>query len=803
MAKKQGKGLAAPRWWAVAISIIATAVAFGGALRGPFQFDDVAAIVRNTTIDRLTPIDIPLNPPPRTAVSGRPVVNYTLAINDAINRSLGIESSPVGLPSWQAAGFRVANILIHLLCGLLLFGVIRRTVRSPLIPKEWSSFADLLAGVVAMLWLVHPLNTEAVDYVIQRTELLVSLFYLITLYGAIRAWDAVRRGARIAWYGASITACLLGMWSKEVMVSAPLAVLLYDRAFRAESWHALFNSSRRWFYVALFATLVPLGLTIAGGARADSVGFSHGITWYDYLYSQGWAITRYVKLALWPDRLTYDYGENAIRGVGGALGLLVLTGVGIATLVAWIRGSRRWLWLAFLSTLFFILLAPSSSVVPIRTEIAAERRMYLALVPVMVVIVVGFEAVRRQLFLRHPDAGGGSASRRRVLLATTIAAAVVYAVSSRWTGHVAASMMGTSGPVGLAVGLVVQVLIGVVVAAVAYCLVTLRDRRWIVVGIGVSLVLTAASRSLLYADAEHLWKDAVAKAPANPRAYDNLAAAIIRKDSTRFDEAEKLLTEAIAIDSTYVAAFNNLAAIALQRGRTNEARQLLERALRINPDYIDATERLGSLLVKSGDTPTAIANLERVVAVHPTEEALSNLSIAYMSAGRRDDAKAMLRRLIALNPHRADALSYLAAMLSEEGHPDEAVGFIESAAREGSTSPATYALLSITYAQLGRGEESARAASVAAAQPGADASIFLQLGRAMMMSRRPQDADRFFTRAVDLSPDNPEAITRLGITKASLGDGKGAVALFRRALTVSPGYEPAMRALAAAPASLK
>ena len=777
------------------MSIIAAAVAFGGALRGPFQFDDVAAIVRNSTIDRLTPIDVPLSPPPRTAVSGRPVINYSLAINTAINRALALEPSALGLPSSQAAGFRVANILIHLLCGLLLFGVIRRTVRSPLIAKDWWTVADPVAGVVAMFWLVHPLNTEAVDYVIQRTELLVSLFYLVTLYTAIRSWDAVKPRARAAWYAGSIVACLLGMWSKEVMASAPLAVLLYDRAFRHESWRALFASPRRWFYVALFATLIPLALTIAGGARADSVGFTHGVTWYAYLYSQGWAIARYLKLALWPDRLTYDYGENAISGIGGASGLLGLALAGAATVVAWIRAPRRWLWLAFSSSMFFILLAPSSSFVPIRTEIAAERRMYLALAPVVVIVVVGIESLRRRL--QANELG------RRKLLMICVSIGVVYAASSYWSGHIFASALGAAGATALAAGVFAQLMIGAAAATAAYFLATARERRWIVIGTGAVLVLASAKRSLVYADAERLWKDAVAKQPGNPRAYDNLAAAVIRKDSTRAGEAQTLLRKAIAIDSTYVTAWNNLAAIELQRGHTDEARQLLEHALRINPDYIDATERLGALLVKSGDARTAITSLERVVTVRPTEEALSNLSIAYMSAGRREEAKTALRRLIALNPHRADALSYLAAMLSEEGHPDQAVGLIEAAVREGSTSPASYALLSFTYAQLGRADESARAASVAAAQPGVDASIYLQLGRAMMMAQRAPDADRFLTRAIDLDPKNPEALTRLGIVKAATGDGRGAVALFRRALAIAPGYEPALRALAAAPASIK
>lgn len=777
------------------MSIIAAVIAFGGALRGPFQFDDVAAIARNQTIDQLWPPGVPLSPPARTAVSGRPVVNYSLAISNAINRALGITESPIGLPSSQAAGYRVANILIHLLCGLLLFGIIRRTMRGSKFSKDWSQIADSVAGVVAMVWLVHPLNTEAVDYVVQRTELVVSLFYLLTLYASVRAWDAVRPRERLQWYVAAAIACLLGMWSKEVMVSAPLAVLLYDRAFRDESWRSLF-ATRRAFYAALVATLVPLAMIVSGGARADSVGFAHGIAWYEYLYSQGWAITRYVKLALWPDRLTYDYGADAIHGIAGGLGLVVLSVVAVTTVAIWIRGAREWLWLAFLAAWFFILLAPSSSFVPIRTEVAAERRMYLALVPVILSAVIGLEFLRRRLAVE-------SDRRGQLLWLVLAAVGVMYFAASNWTAHSVVSTFGVSGNASLPVAALTHVIVAAAAVALVYLIATAADRRWIIVGIGAALVLTSASRSLLYADAERLWNDAVAKEPRNPRAYDNLAAAIIRKDSTRSGEAEARLRQAIGVDSTYVTAYNNLAAIAIQHGDTARARELLEHALRINPDYIDATERLGELLTKSADPSKAIANLERVVATHPTEESLANLSIAYMAAGRRDEAKVMLRRLIDMNPHRVDAQSYLAAMLSEEGHPDQAIGYIEAAVRQGATSPASYALLSMTYAQLGRADEAARAASVAGAQSGVDAQIYLQLGRAMMMSQRPQDADRFFTRATELAPSNPEAITRLGIAKAANGDGKAAVALFRRALMIAPGYEPALRALAAAPASLK
>ena len=169
------------------------------------------------------------------AVSGRPVVNYSLALNYAVNRWLGVDPS-------RTSGYHVANIAIHLLCGALLFGIIRRTMRGGRIPDDWASVADPIAGAATALWLLHPIQTETVDYLIQRTELLVSACYLATLYAAIRAWDAKSQRAVAGWCITAVGACLAGMASKEVMVTAPVTVLLYDRAFRATSWRELLSA---------------------------------------------------------------------------------------------------------------------------------------------------------------------------------------------------------------------------------------------------------------------------------------------------------------------------------------------------------------------------------------------------------------------------------------------------------------------------------------------------------------------------------------------------------------------------------
>jgi tetratricopeptide (TPR) repeat protein len=134
-------------------------------------------------------------------------------------------------------------------------------------------------------------------------------------------------------------------------------------------------------------SVVGLAIQITTRARANTVGFHHGIAWYEYLYSQGWAIGRYLRLAVIPLGLTLDYGTEPATGLAPLPGVAVLLALGALTVAAWMR-AERWGWLAFLGSWFFVLLAPSSSIVPIASEIAAERRIYLSLAAVVVAVVV-------------------------------------------------------------------------------------------------------------------------------------------------------------------------------------------------------------------------------------------------------------------------------------------------------------------------------------------------------------------------------------------------------------------------------
>jgi hypothetical protein len=167
----------------------------------------------------------------------------------------------------------VVNVAIHMTNALLLFGILRRTFALPVLRERFGSSAVFLAFAIALLWALHPLDTQAVTYIVQRAESLVSLFYLLTLYCTIRGAES---GNAKLWYGAAVLACLMGMSTKEVMATAPVMVLLYDRLFLAGSLREVLQR-RLWLYAGLALTWVWIGyLVMSTGDLAQMSGGGQG-----------------------------------------------------------------------------------------------------------------------------------------------------------------------------------------------------------------------------------------------------------------------------------------------------------------------------------------------------------------------------------------------------------------------------------------------------------------------------------------------------------------------------------------------
>ncbi len=226
-------------------------VTFWNSQGGVFLLDDFASIHQNATIRELWPPWTALNPPGRgESVSGRPLANFTLAINYAAG----------GL---DVRGYHLVNILLHLTCVLLAFGVARRLLQLA-VPSTVANLSNEIAFAIAAIWAVHPLQTEVVDYIVARTESLMAACYLLCLYASVRAHESP--GHR--WNVVAILAAGLGMLSKESMVTVPVAVVLIDRALLFPSFADAFRA-RRSLYLGLCASVLILVALAAVGATSE------------------------------------------------------------------------------------------------------------------------------------------------------------------------------------------------------------------------------------------------------------------------------------------------------------------------------------------------------------------------------------------------------------------------------------------------------------------------------------------------------------------------------------------------------
>jgi protein O-mannosyl-transferase len=358
---------------ALAVLIVAT---YGNTFGVPFLLDDIATLQENPSLSSLATA---LRPPAHVFSAGRPVLNVSFALDHAVT----------GEAVW---GYHVTNLLIHVGAALTLFATLRRALLLPGLAPRFGVVAPTLAFAIAGLWAMHPLQTGSITYISQRAESLMGLFLLLTLYGFLRG--ATEQST--SWLAASVAACALGMGTKEGMVVAPLLVFLLDATAVAGSWRA---AGRRWrYYVTLsLPWLLLAGLMATSRLSARAVGFEHGIGWLDYARLECRAVVLYVQLAAWPAKLIFDYGPGLRPPSGLEMALsLVLVAIALGGAV-W--ALRRRPGAGLLACAFFLMLAPTSSVVPVAGQPIAENRVYIASVALIALVAVGAQRLlgRRSL----------------------------------------------------------------------------------------------------------------------------------------------------------------------------------------------------------------------------------------------------------------------------------------------------------------------------------------------------------------------------------------------------------------------
>ena len=542
-------------WLPLGVIVLATVAAYANSFQGQFLLDDGNCIYQNPSIKNI--VDS-FTPPDSVNIFRRQLVNVTLALNYAMS----------GFKVWS---YHLFNLLIHLGGALALFGIVRRVLEEDE-SGRYAAAAPWLAMTSAVLWAVHPLQTQAVTYIIQRCESLAGLCILASL---LLAMIAMGRTRTWPWQAGSVACCLAGAFTKETIFLAPLFILLYDHWYVSPSFKEAL-SSHRYLYAGHLVCLVILGINL--GQYVSSGTTEQVFSPWAYALSQPEVILHYLKLAVWPVNLCLDYHWPETP-----LGLAVPLAAVILAMLAgtvWLIRKRS-LYGLFLGW-FWLCLAPSSSFFPIN-DLAFEHRMYLPLAGLAgAVSLAAFDAV--------------AAVRERFKVDLTIPALVLW-------------------------------------LAVAGCLVMLTVQRnadyakgelfmWQdVIGKrpdnpkAQSLVGKGMAQQGHFEEAIPYYLKAVELEPDNLFYRNDLV--IIYEQLQQWDKAEQELRGMIRVRPDVARPYLLLGKRLMADGRTGEAIRLYEEAVANYPEMLSVRSNLAMYYYQTGQRARAVRHLEAYLAVDP------------------------------------------------------------------------------------------------------------------------------------------------------------------------------------------
>ena len=586
-------------------------ITYANTLNAPFQWDERHFLVNNPIVKNLHYFSNPSD-----------AKDFEL-YGALINRYAGYLTFALDykMHGMSVTGYHIVNIAIHILNSILVYFFVLLTFRTPffsrLTTRDDLPAPPLIALFSALLFAVHPLQTEAVTYVFQRFACLVAFFYLLSLAAYIKSRLSEGRRQRIFYYGISLISAILAMKTKENAFTLPLIIALYEVCFLRGS-----ARKRLLHLTPLLLTLliIPLSLMSLTGSHQLDPG-SYGAREFsrtDYFFTQFRVIVTYLRLLFFPvnQNINYDYPVYtsffAPPVLLSSIFLAALFGLGIYLLQR-ARGIEQagdkeqddprsalvaMRLIGFGILWFFITLSVESSIIPI-SMIIDEYRVYLPSVGLIISMVIGVLLLAKRV------------KAKAALLS------VVFV---------------------LAAG---------------------------------SLSVGTYMRNELWADGVKLWEDTARKSPAKAPVQYHLGT--IYQNLDMFDKAVEQYLLAIRLDSSYIDAHNNLGNVYQTLNMFDKAIGQYLLAIKLDPYYVDAYNNLGLVYCKQGRTQECTNEINAAYAIEHY-----NKGKAYAEHGPIEDGIAEFQTAIRLKPDFADAHINLGILYYKAGQIENASRELET-----------------------------------------------------------------------------------------------------------------------------
>jgi tetratricopeptide (TPR) repeat protein len=516
-------------------------------------------------------------------------------------------------------GYHVFNFLIHLACGILLWWLTILTLNTPVLRKEKiAGHAGLLAFFAAAIFLLHPIQTQPVNYIIQRATMLAALFYLASLSLYVKARitteEAGPRAAR-PYYIWSILAGLMSMFSKETAISLPLVVCLYESCF--------FKAGKgidRKYIIPYFIVALIMPLTMALSRSVDFLGMRRvaegvpGISAGNYFLTQLRVMVTYLRLVALPVNQNLDYYYPASKSffeMPVILSLLIL----VFVLLTGIKLSRKYKLVSFGIFWFLITLLPESSVIPI-ADVIFEHRLYLPMAGFSIFLISGLYFLLKEKGLKST-------------IAILSVLAIFCSIASYQRNKIWKDEFTLWNDAALKA--------------------PLKARPYVNRG---QAYQKDGKLDLALAD----YNKAIALKSTYAEAFNNRGLAY--QDSGNFDLALADYNKAIAINPKYAEAYCNRGIAYAKKNNLDLAFADFLKALEVLPNCVEAYINRGTVYAGAGKLDLALADYNKAIAVNPyMAKSYFNRGLVFQNEGKLDLSLSDYNKAIAINPRYAEAYS--------------------------------------------------------------------------------------------------------------------------------------------------